>query len=992
MKRYLLLLLVTLLLATLVVNAATEPRVIRLPEKPTDVQTFAASELQKYIYQRTHRLLPIRTGSSASTPALRLATDTTLGTETYDISRSGNCLTICGGSDIALLYGSYAYAEYLGVRFALHGDILPDTPFDRSLLDCPTGRHTPLFAIRGLLPFHDFPEGPDLWDEDMYKACLSQMVKMKMNFFSLHTYPHVEPNVWIGQPGDVRADGTVTHSYPTTLANTARAGAWGYSAMDTRTYSSGAATLFADSVYQSPLLDGASPWPRTPEQMNLIFDRTGQLFHNAFSLGRDLGIRFCVGVETPLSVPKEVADRLREQGRDPYAPETIADLYRGIFTRITRTHPIDYFWLWTPEEWTWGTPSDASIRNTIADVRIAREVLSNEFDSLGFGLSGWVLGPPDNRCLFDTILPSGDFLASLSRLCGQERLDLGYAQLPAQRKRVPVLWLEDDPALTTPQFWVGRLRSDLAECHGIGCHGVIANFWRTGSIAPNLMAYAQACWEQQEWNPDFDKPYTPAPETKSDLRLGGVGTNYYHYIRGTEDQYLFNTQRYDLEGYRINLPNGTYRITFLFSETRYKSAGERIFDISIEGEPLLTDIDVFARAGSDSAYALTTPEFRVDDYTLDIRMIPRVGPTFLSAFVIEGQTDDVNQVKGEPYKRSIDVGGGLYKEFEADLNEFQTNTPAKPRDLPSESFYADYARAMFGAEVAPRVASIFASLDGTRGNDGFRDFRMPRPATWITGPGVINPNETDWAEESARYAFVDTLIQLRDTVHGTGNLERYDYWLNTFRALRTMGHLGCQRGLLDRQMKQLAALPTDQRAAFAREKILPERVALARLWEEMIRYLLPTVSNTGELGTIINLESQTRGTYSFVTRHDAQIEAALGTTLPVEAQLSTAYTGSPRMFVLNERSTLSRGESYTLRVNLLGSDRLTRAPVLKYRALGEKRYRQLPLKRQTDRTYEVTAPEFDDQTIEYYIEAEFDGEPITYPATAPELNRTWSRF
>ena len=611
MKRYLLLL--ALLLGSLCARAAGEPRIIHLPEKPTDVQTFAASELQKYIYQRTHRLLPIRTGSSASTPALRLATDTTLGPETYAISRENNSLTICGGSDIALLYGSYAYAEYLGVRFALHGDILPDTPFDRSLLDCPTGRHTPLFAIRGLLPFHDFPEGPDLWDEDMYKACLSQMVKMKMNFFSLHTYPHVEPNVWIGQPGDVRADGTVTHSYPTTLANTARAGAWGYSAMDTRTYSSGAATLFADSVYQSPLLDGASPWPRTPEQMNLIFDRTGQLFHNAFSLGRDLGIRFCVGVETPLSVPKEVADRLREQGRDPYAPETIADLYRGIFTRITRTHPIDYFWLWTPEEWTWGTPSDASIRNTIADVRIAREVLSNEFDSLGFGLSGWVLGPPDNRCLFDTILPSGDFLASLSRLCGQERLDLGYAQLPAQRKRVPVLWLEDDPALTTPQFWVGRLRSDLAECHGIGCHGVIANFWRTGSIAPNLMAYAQACWEQQEWNPDFGKPYTPAPETKSDLRLGGVGTNYYHYIRGTEDQYLFNTQRYDLEGYRINLPNGTYRITFLFSETRYKSAGERIFDISIEGEPLLTDIDVFARAGSDSASGSATPMCIIHD-------------------------------------------------------------------------------------------------------------------------------------------------------------------------------------------------------------------------------------------------------------------------------------------------------------------------------------------------------------------------------------------
>ena len=73
---------------------------------------------------------------------------------------------------------------------------------------------------------------------------------------------------------------------------------------------------------------------------------------------------------------------------------------------------------------------------------------------------------------------------------------------------------------------------------------------------------ADACWEQEDWNPDFESQYQYVPVPTNDIRIGGVGTNYYRHIKGTEDQYLYNTQRYDLEGFKVKVPNGNYKVTF----------------------------------------------------------------------------------------------------------------------------------------------------------------------------------------------------------------------------------------------------------------------------------------------------------------------------------------------------------------------------------------------------------------------------------------------
>ena len=44
-------------------------------------------------------------------------------------------------------------------------------------------------------------------------------------------------------------------------------------------------------------------------------------------------------------------------------------------------------------------------------------------------------------------------------------------------------------------------------------------------------------------------------------------------------------------------------------------------------------------------------------------------------------------------------------------------------------------------------------------------------------------------------------------------------------------------------------------------------------------HLMQTVYTSGELGSLINLESQTRKTYGFLTKYDKEIEAAYGKKL-----------------------------------------------------------------------------------------------------------------
>ena len=302
-----------------IVSFASAQEKIVISPRAGNLEMFASREVMRYVYLRTGKLLPIVAGDKQpSDQAIVIARKdrdlikgvirdgetgksiAALKPQQFMLKTIDNpkCLVIVGGDDVGTLYGAYRFAETLGVRFYLHGDVIPDVKEEFSIpkLD-ETGN--PVFDLRGILPFHDFSYGPDWWTIDDYKAMMTQLAKLRMNFIGLHTYPEWNPatgpeaSVWIGPKEFVDEHGRVQFSYPAGYSTTRRG--WLLRPLKTSSYSSGAAQLFEDDDYGSPVLQGYMEWPRDPRACNEVFNRTGEMFHAAFSYAHRLGSQNLLG-------------------------------------------------------------------------------------------------------------------------------------------------------------------------------------------------------------------------------------------------------------------------------------------------------------------------------------------------------------------------------------------------------------------------------------------------------------------------------------------------------------------------------------------------------------------------------------------------------------------------------------------------------------------------------------------------------------------------
>jgi hypothetical protein len=92
---------------------------------------------------------------------------------------------------------------------------------------------------------------------------------------------------------------------------------------------------------------------------------------------------------------------------------------------------------------------------------------------------------------------------------------------------------------------------------------------------------------------------------------GGSTWGTTNQISKTTNPALYQTCRYgDTFSYQFPVPNGTYTVNLKFAEVSMTASGQRLFNVAINGAPVLTNFDVFAQAGGafialDRAFPVT---------------------------------------------------------------------------------------------------------------------------------------------------------------------------------------------------------------------------------------------------------------------------------------------------------------------------------------------------------------------------------------------------
>jgi hypothetical protein len=111
--------------------------------------------------------------------------------------------------------------------------------------------------------------------------------------------------------------------------------------------------------------------------------------------------------------------------------------------------------------------------------------------------------------------------------------------------------------------------------------------------------------------------------------------SYSQIISGTDNQAIYRSERNDLKHYHVRLPNGVYKVTLMMAEQYWEAAGKRLMDITVQGQPIVSKLDLFASRGKHAAYELVVDPVTVRDGELDVHMAAQPDYALLNGIMIE---------------------------------------------------------------------------------------------------------------------------------------------------------------------------------------------------------------------------------------------------------------------------------------------------------------------------------------------------------------------
>lgn len=115
---------------------------------------------------------------------------------------------------------------------------------------------------------------------------------------------------------------------------------------------------------------------------------------------------------------------------------------------------------------------------------------------------------------------------------------------------------------------------------------------------------------------------------------GGTAGSTADPITGAPQSSVYQTERYGTTTYNVPVTNANYSVKLHFVEMFQTMAAERLFNVTVEGQPVLQNFDLFAEVGHDVAYEVIVPQVLVADETFTIEVTTEVDNATISGFAI----------------------------------------------------------------------------------------------------------------------------------------------------------------------------------------------------------------------------------------------------------------------------------------------------------------------------------------------------------------------
>lgn len=274
------------------------------------MEDYAAKELSRYVYALSGNLPTITSGKITTSgyiigrqgthPLIDELLTRPIGPQGYALKKiklnNQDVILIAANDETGLLYGVYGLLEeHYGIQFNFDGDVLPTpTTNGTALFPDINETKTPLVAIRGFLPWTNFPQSATSYSWDDWKYILDQMARMRLNFLQIHNYNGEEGHNELFHNFEV--DGNMSRGWMAT----ARSGhAWGsYPGWDVNKYLFGSSSFFDD-------YDFGADCALHNEQLNnkQVFRKGVNEFQRVIAYAHKRGIKIGLGLDINLVPP-----------------------------------------------------------------------------------------------------------------------------------------------------------------------------------------------------------------------------------------------------------------------------------------------------------------------------------------------------------------------------------------------------------------------------------------------------------------------------------------------------------------------------------------------------------------------------------------------------------------------------------------------------------------------------------------------------------------